>query len=411
MKKILLSLLLPAVALAQSVSSSSTSSVPLTVPGGDYALSFEITWTCDDYPQNSAPGRIELLDSSGTLVGRVNASNYRGTGASSIVTGPGSIGAVGTWVNIYAPNGTPADGDLTETWTIPGLPAGNYTVRLWSYVTNDRLLHATTVWTTTSFIGGAVVTPPPLQFTLTTTAGSGGTVSPGGTFDAGTTASAMALPDATHDFAGWSGDAVGAANPVAILMDTNRAVQATFVLKSYALTTSASTGGSVTPGGSYPLGTTVTVSATPDATHYFTGWAGDAGGTNPSVSILLDRAKSVQALFAGRAAQTISFAAPGDHPVSAPAFPLEATASSGLPVSFIVISGPATITGNSLAVTGPGTVAVQASQPGDPLTLPALPVTQSFNVTALAVLKYQVPARTLLQSDQAPTGVPYVLQP
>ena len=139
--------------------------------------------------------------------------------------------------------------------------------------------------------------------------------------------------------------------------------------------------------------------------------AGDASGTVPSVAITIDRAKFVQALFAAKAAQTITFSPPGDHPNGAPAFPLAATASSGLPVAFSVLSGPATVTGNSVQLTGPGTVTVQATQPGDALTLAAPAMIQTFNVTALAVLKYRAAARTLLQAGQSSVAVPYVLQP
>jgi hypothetical protein len=46
-------------------------------------------------------------------------------------------------------------------------------------------------------------------------------------------------PDAAHDFAGWSGDAGGSANPLAVLMDRAKSVQANFALKSFTLTTSA----------------------------------------------------------------------------------------------------------------------------------------------------------------------------
>jgi hypothetical protein len=44
---------------------------------------------------------------------------------------------------------------------------------------------------------------------------------------------------------------------------------------------------------------------------------------------------------------------------------LSATASSGLPVSFGVVSGPATIEGSLLRLTGTGSVTVRASQAGD----------------------------------------------
>jgi hypothetical protein len=44
---------------------------------------------------------------------------------------------------------------------------------------------------------------------------------------------------------------------------------------------------------------------------------------------------------------------------------LSATASSGLPVTLAVVSGPATLDGTALTVTGPGSVVVRARQAGD----------------------------------------------
>jgi uncharacterized protein (TIGR03437 family) len=76
--------------------------------------------------------------------------------------------------------------------------------------------------------------------------------------------------------------------------------------------------------------------------------------------------------------QTITFAV-ANHLGSDPAFPLQATASSGLPVAFSVLSGPATVSGNMLTLTGLGTVTVQASQGGSNAFAPAA-VVQSFSV-------------------------------
>jgi len=60
---------------------------------------------------------------------------------------------------------------------------------------------------------------------------------------------------------------------------------------------------------------------------------------------------------------------------------LKATASSGLPASFAVISGPATVKGNTLTLTGgSGTITVSASQAGNEKYLPALPDTARFVV-------------------------------
>jgi hypothetical protein len=78
--------------------------------------------------------------------------------------------------------------------------------------------------------------------------------------------------------------------------------------------------------------------------------------------------------------QTITFDPLADRTYGEPAFALVATASSGLDVGFAVVSGPATVSGNALTITGTGTVTVEATQPGDSQYAPAPPVQQSFTV-------------------------------
>jgi sugar lactone lactonase YvrE len=79
--------------------------------------------------------------------------------------------------------------------------------------------------------------------------------------------------------------------------------------------------------------------------------------------------------------QTISFDPPAAHFFGDAPFPLAATASSGLPVSYQVTSGPATVSGNTLTITGVGEVTIRASQAGDVTYLPALSVEQAFTVS------------------------------
>ena len=59
---------------------------------------------------------------------------------------------------------------------------------------------------------------------------------------------------------------------------------------------------------------------------------------------------------------------------------LVATATSGLPVSLAVTSGPATLNGNTLNISAAGVVTVQATQPGNSVYAPATPVTKSIIV-------------------------------
>ena len=56
------------------------------------------------------------------------------------------------------------------------------------------------------------------------------------------------------------------------------------------------------------------------------------------------------------------------------------TASSGQTVTVSVKSGPATISGNTLTLTGRGTVVLAANQTGNSQYLPASQVTTSFIV-------------------------------
>lgn len=64
-----------------------------------------------------------------------------------------------------------------------------------------------------------------------------------------------------------------------------------------------------------------------------------------------------------------------------PPYTLEATSTSGLPVSFEIMNGPATINGNVMTLTGEvGTVTLKATQAGNDEWLPAPDVVKTFEV-------------------------------
>lgn len=82
--------------------------------------------------------------------------------------------------------------------------------------------------------------------------------------------------------------------------------------------------------------------------------------------------------------QSIDFTAISDKLVTDDPFEISATASSGLSVSFEILSGPATVSGNTITLSGDtGVVQVQASQSGDELYLQAQSVKQSFHVASV----------------------------
>jgi IgGFc binding protein/PKD domain len=97
-----------------------------------------------------------------------------------------------------------------------------------------------------------------------------------------------------------------------------------------------------------------------------------------------------------KASQTISFTPPvspvtyGVSPIT-----LTATASSGLPVTFGVLSGPGTVSGSTLTITGVGTVVVAANQAGNTYYAAAAQVTQSVVVNYSTPIANAGPPQTV----------------
>jgi sugar lactone lactonase YvrE len=95
--------------------------------------------------------------------------------------------------------------------------------------------------------------------------------------------------------------------------------------------------------------------------------------------------------------QTITFAALPNIPQTTTSVTLSATASSGLPITYTVASTVATVSGNVITISGPGTVAVTATQPGNSSYSAATPVTQTFNVTGKTSTAFVLSANTAYQ--------------
>jgi hypothetical protein len=93
------------------------------------------------------------------------------------------------------------------------------------------------------------------------------------------------------------------------------------------------------------------------------------------------KAPSVTTTFSvTKGTQTISFPDIGTHNLAEGTVQLNASASSALPVGYIVVSGPAKIAGNILKLNGSGTVTIRAYQSGNNLYVSAPTVTNSFVV-------------------------------
>ena len=113
------------------------------------------------------------------------------------------------------------------------------------------------------------------QYTLTVSAGEGGSVSTaGGTFSQGTQVSITATPSEGYSFSGWSNGSSD--NPLSVTLNSNTSVTANFqvIVNSYTLTVTAGEGGSVSSeGGEYEEGTEVAITARPSEGYSFSGWS------------------------------------------------------------------------------------------------------------------------------------------
>jgi hypothetical protein len=111
--------------------------------------------------------------------------------------------------------------------------------------------------------------------------------------------------------------------------------------------------------------------------------ANQAGNSNCAAATQV-----TQSITVNQATQTIAFTAP-TSPVTYGVSPITLVATggaSGNAVVFSVVSGPGTISGNSLTITGAGTVVVAANQAGNSNYAAATQVTQSITVNVIGVV-------------------------
>ncbi|MEM7392185.1 MAG: hypothetical protein AAF492_07525, partial [Verrucomicrobiota bacterium] len=87
-----------------------------------------------------------------------------------------------------------------------------------------------------------------------------------------------------------------------------------------------------------------------------------------------------KAILTAKQVQRIEFPVPD---MSRSPVELAATASSGLPLSYAVIEGPAEVNGNRLTPKAAGRVRVRAVQPGNNAFYSAAPVEQVLNITGV----------------------------
>jgi len=184
----------------------------------------------------------------------------------SLDTGTGVISGtptIATSQNIYTVTATNASGDATFDISIT--------------VNND---------TATTF-----------ALSINTSGTGSGVVSGNGTYDSGSVVTLINTPDISSDFIGWTGDAD--CSDGLVTMNSDVSCTAVFNLKSFSVSYSASTGGSISGANTQSInygfsGTAVT--AVPDAGYRFIGWS-DGVLTAARTDLNVQSNKSVIANF------------------------------------------------------------------------------------------------------------------
>ncbi len=139
------------------------------------------------------------------------------------------------------------------------------------------------------------------KVTVTAEADSGGSVSGGGSYITGNTATLTATADSGVTFAGWydsDGNLVSSSKSYTFTVTDAVTLKAKF---AYTVTAKAGSGGSVSGGGNYIIGNTATLTATADNGATFVGWYDSDGNlvsSSESYTFTVTKAVTLKAKFA-----------------------------------------------------------------------------------------------------------------
>ncbi|MFM8358334.1 MAG: InlB B-repeat-containing protein, partial [Verrucomicrobiota bacterium] len=208
------------------------------------------------------------------------------------------------------------------------------------------------------------------QYTVATSASpaAGGSTSGGGTFNSGTSVTVSATANAGYAFANWTegGTVVSATASFTFTLVANRTLVANFNPVLYTITTAVSPAGtgSVTGGGSYPNGASVTLWATPNAGIRFIGWTEGPTvvGTATNLTFTASASRTLVANFGPQ----LPTGWAGQIDIGAPGTAGNGSSNSIAPNSFLIVAGAGNISGKAdnfrylyQTLTGDGSITVR----------------------------------------------------
>jgi len=199
--------------------------------------------------------------------------------SSGTTTGAGNW-AAGTFVTITA---TAALGYVFSSWS------GDFESNLSSvavFMDSDKTIVANFVLST-------------FFLTLTSSPDGSATLTGGGLYSYGDTATIEAIPLGSFEFDGWTGDITSVNNPEDVLMDQDKSIVANLSRPIYELIVSSNPDGAGSPsgGGDYFEGQFATIESNPTDQYCFYSWTGDVTSVTDPESVTMDSDKSVVANY------------------------------------------------------------------------------------------------------------------
>ena len=158
----------------------------------------------------------------------------------------------------------------------------------------------------TDYAGPVTILITPTYNLQTSIIGQGtlATNPPTGPFASNSVVTLTATPATRWAFDRWSGDVTNSINPLNLVMDSPKNLQAIFVQTSFPLIVSSPGGGSVTTNGQiirgtnfFALGTALTLTAAPSNGWTFMRWQGATNTTANPISLTVAQTNNVQAIF------------------------------------------------------------------------------------------------------------------
>ena len=188
--------------------------------------------------------------------------------------------------------------------TLTAIPNSGYEFVGWSDGSNEPnhvvMVTGNATYTATFAAGGST------YYTVSAyvSPNGAGTVTGTGTFPAGSTTTLTAIPNSGYAFDHWNDGSTD--NPRTVTVNNNMSFTAYFNSDQYTITVNANptAGGTVTGGGSYPYGATVTLTATPNTGYSFLQW--NDGNTSSVRTITVTGNATYTALFLAEGGQTFT---------------------------------------------------------------------------------------------------------